>query len=207
MLNFKSQFVEFFGDVIKNEKNFLYKRIDEVSTIVTGTTPDTSNKDYWDGDVKWITPAEIEKNAFYIKDTERKLTEEGRKSKALTIMPIGTVLFTSRAPIGKTAIAGSEMCCNQGFKNCICTDEINNIYLYSVLKYNAKYFDNLGTGATFRELSKSNFSKIQISIPPIELQNQFAEFVKLIDKQKFVIVEIIMFYDIILRSILNNMMG
>ena len=181
----KSQFVEFFGDVIKNEKNFLYKRIDEVSTIVTGTTPDTSNKDYWDGDVKWITPAEIEKNAFYIKDTERKLTEEGRKSKALTIMPIGTVLFTSRAPIGKTAIAGSEMCCNQGFKNCICTDEINNIYLYSVLKYNAKYFDNLGTGATFRELSKSNFSKIQISIPPIELQNQFAEFVKLIDKQKF----------------------
>ena len=122
-------------------------------------------------------------------------------------MPIGTVLFTSRAPIGKTAIAGSEMCCNQGFKNCICTDEINNIYLYSVLKYNAKYFDNLGTGATFRELSKSNFSKIQISIPPIELQNQFAEFVKLIDKQKFVIVEIIMFYDIILKSILNNIMG
>ena len=100
-------------------------------------------------------------------------------------MPIGTVLFTSRAPIGKTARAGSEMCCNQGFKICICTDEINNIYLYSVLKYNAKYFDNLGTGATFRELSKSNFSKIQISIPPIELQNQFAEFVKLIDKQKF----------------------
>ena len=100
-------------------------------------------------------------------------------------MPVGTVLFTSRAPIGKTAIAGAEMCCNQGFKNCVCKEEINNIYLNSVLKLNADYFDSLGTGATFRELSKRVFEKIKISVPPIELQNQFADFVEHIDKLEF----------------------
>ena len=181
----KSQFVEMFGDVINNQKNFEYKRIDEISKIVTGTTPDTNNSKNWNGNIKWITPAEIDKNTFIVNDTERKITEEGRKSKSLTIMPKGTVLFTTRAPIGKTAITGDEMCCNQGFKNCICKRDINNIYLYFVLKCNANYFDCLGTGATFRELSKTNFSKIKISVPPIELQNKFADFVKQIDKQKF----------------------
>ena len=99
-------------------------------------------------------------------------------------MPIGTVIFSTRAPIGKTAIAGSQMCCNQGFKNCICNREINNIYLYFVLKSNIEYFNSLGTGATFKEISKKRFEKVKISIPPIELQNKFAKIVEQIDKQK-----------------------
>ncbi len=203
----KSQFVEMFGDVINNQKNFEYKRIDEISKIVTGTTPDTNNSKNWNGNIKWITPAEIDKNTFIINDTERKITEEGRKSKSLTIMPKGTVLFTTRAPIGKTAIIGDEMCCNQGFKNCICKKDINNIYLYFVLKYNANYFDCLGTGATFRELSKTNFSKIKISVPPIELQNKFADFVKQIDKQKFEIQKTLEETQKLQESLMNKYFG
>ena len=181
----KSQFVEMFGNPIINDKKFEFKQIGEVANIVTGTTPDTNDIENWNGRINWITPAEIKENTLYVYETERKITEKGQKSKSLTLMPKGTVIFSTRAPIGKTAIAGTEMCCNQGFKNCICSININNIYLYYVLKNNTIYFNNLGTGATFKELSKRVFEKVKIAIPPITLQNQFSEIVKQIDKQKF----------------------
>lgn len=203
----KARFIEMFGDVIKNEKNFEYKRIDEISDIVTGTTPDTSNIKNWNGKIRWITPAEIDKDTFIVYDTVRKITEKGRKSKNLNIMPKGTVLFTSRAPIGKTAIAGNEMCCNQGFKNCICNELVNNIYLYSVFKYNYKYFDRLGTGATFRELSKTKFARIQISVPPIKLQDDFADIVKRIDKQKIKLESSLKKMESLQESLMNKYFG
>ena len=181
----KSQFVEMFGNPIINDKNFEFKQIGEVTKIVTGTTPDTNDIENWNGGINWITPAEIKNDTMYVYETQRKITEKGQKSKSLTLMPKGTVIFSTRAPIGKTAIAGNEMCCNQGFKNCICSININNIYLYYVLKNNTIYFDNLGTGATFKELSKRVFEKVKISVPPINLQNEFSEIVKQIDKQKF----------------------
>lgn len=180
----KSQFVEMFGDVINNTKKFDYKPIGEISEIVTGTTPNTSNIENWNGNICWITPAELDNNSIYIFDTERKITEKGQKSKSLKLMPKGTVLFTSRAPIGKVAIIDKEMCCNQGFKNCICKKELNNLYLYYTLKNNAYYFNRLGAGSTFKELSKSTFENVKISVPPMELQSKFAEIVKQIDKQK-----------------------
>ena len=174
----KSQFVEMFGNPIINDKKFEFKQIGEVTKIVTGTTPDTKDVENWNGGINWITPAEIKEDTLYIYETERKITEKGQKSKSLTLMPKGTVIFSTRAPIGKTAIAGIEMCCNQGFKNCICSININNIYLYYVLKNNTIYFNNLGTGATFKELSKRVFEKVKIAVPPITLQNQFSEIVK-----------------------------
>ena len=180
----KSQFVEMFGDVINNTKKFDYKPIGEISEIVTGTTPNTSNIENWNGNICWITPAELDNNSIYIFDTERKITEKGQKSKSLKLMPKGTVLFTSRAPIGKVAIIDKEMCCNQGFKNCICKKELNNLYLYYTLKNNAYYFNRLGAGSTFKELSKSTFENVKISVPAMELQSKFAEIVKQIDKQK-----------------------
>lgn len=99
-------------------------------------------------------------------------------------MPINTVILTSRAPIGKVAIAGTEFYCNQGFKNIICKDTINPRYLYSLLLFNTDYLNSLGRGATFKEISKAIVEKIRIPIPQIELQNQFADFVKQVDKSK-----------------------
>lgn len=100
-------------------------------------------------------------------------------------MPINTVILTSRAPIGKLAIAGDTFYCNQGFKNIICKEEIIPIYLYTLLLMNTEYLNSLGRGATFKEISKSILENIKIPVPPIEQQNKFAVFVKQVDKSKF----------------------
>ena len=100
-------------------------------------------------------------------------------------MPKGTVILSSRAPIGKVGILETEMYCNQGFKNIIPREEINSVYLYYIFKLRKDYLNSLGRGATFKEISKGIVEKIFIKVPPIELQNQFAERVKMIEKSKF----------------------
>ena len=109
-------------------------KLGEVCTIVSGSTPKTSVTSYWDGNIKWITPAELNEDTFYIMDSVRHITEEGKEKTGLSYLPTGTVILSSRAPIGKTAIAGCKMCCNQGFKNLICSVAIYNEYLYFFLK-------------------------------------------------------------------------
>ena len=109
-------------------------KLGEICEIVSGSTPKTSIAEYWDGELKWITPAEINDDTYIITDSVRKITELGVKKTGLTSFPKGTVILSSRAPIGKIAIAGCEMYCNQGFKNLICTEKINNRYLYWFLK-------------------------------------------------------------------------
>ena len=170
-----SKFDELFGNPIINNKQWKTSKIGDVTTIVSGTTPDTNNQEYWDGGIKWITPAEINEKTFLIDNSVRTITQLGIEKAGLKPLPKGTVIFSSRAPIGKTAIAGTEMYCNQGFKNFICSEEINNCYLFFLLKKYKDYFDSLGTGATFRELSKSAISKIEISIPEMPLQKQFED--------------------------------
>lgn len=109
-------------------------KLESICTIVSGSTPKSSCPGYWGGSIKWVTPAEISDETHYIEDTERHITEEGMRSCHLRMMPSGTVLLSSRAPIGKTAITKSAMCCNQGFKNLICGNSISNEYLYHFLK-------------------------------------------------------------------------
>lgn len=137
--------------------------------------------------MKWISPAEITDDAFYIYDTVKHITELGAKSAGLKSFPAGTVLFSTRAPIGKTAIAGCEMYCNQGFKNFICGSELRPVYLYYLLRMKRDFFEDLGTGTTFKELSRGAIEKIAISIPPLELQDQFETLFKQSDKSKLTI--------------------
>ena len=169
-----------------SEKRSDWEPLESLTTIYSGTTPSTKDETNWNGDIPWITPAEIDKNTFYITDTFRRITEKGRKSKSLEIMPINTVLLSTRAPIGKVGITGIPMTCNQGFKNFGCGDRINPIFLYILLKENTEYLNSLGSGTTFLEISKSKIAKTKIPVPPIELQNSFAKFVKQVDKSKFI---------------------
>lgn len=150
-------------------------KLGEVCTVVSGSTPKTSVASYWDGSIKWITPAELNEESFYISDSVRHITEEGKEKTGLSSFPAGTVILSSRAPIGKTAIAGCEMCCNQGFKNLICSDKIYNEYLYFFLKSKTAYLNSLGRGATFKEISKSIVEKIDIPLPDITQQKEIAE--------------------------------
>ena len=150
-------------------------KLGEVCTIVSGSTPKTSVTSYWDGNIKWITPAELNEDTFYIMDSVRHITEEGKEKTGLSYLPTGTVILSSRAPIGKTAIAGCEMCCNQGFKNLICSDAIYNEYLYFFLKSKTEYLNSLGRGATFKEISKSIVENIEIPLPEVNQQKEIAE--------------------------------
>jgi type I restriction enzyme S subunit len=147
----------------------------EIATVVAGSTPKTSVDEYWNGEHKWITPAELKDTTFVIYDTKRKITKKAIKDTSLKPLPIGTVLLSSRAPIGKVAIAGVEMYCNQGFKNLICSDKMHNKYLFWFLKGKAEFLNSLGRGATFKEISKTIVEKVQIPLPPLETQKQIAK--------------------------------
>ena len=147
-------------------------KLGDICKIVSGGTPKTNIKEYWDGDKKWITPAELNDNSYIIADSVRKLTEFGVLKTGLTPFPEGTVILSSRAPIGKVAIASCEMYCNQGFKNFICTDKIYNKYLYWFLRSKTAYLNSLGRGATFKEISKQIVSDIEIDVPELSEQRQ-----------------------------------
>lgn len=163
-------------------------KLGDICTIVSGTTPKSSNPDYWDGNVNWVTPAELTDETDIIYESKRKITQQAVKETHLKSFPAGTVLLSSRAPIGKVAIAGTEMYCNQGFKNLICSEDIYNRYLYYFLKDKTDYLNSLGRGATFKEISKSIVEDIDILLPSIEDQHQRAEKLdaisRLIEKRK-----------------------
>ena len=147
-------------------------KLGEICEIVSGSTPKTGIPEYWDGAEKWITPAELNEDTYIITDSVRKLTTLGVKKTGLSPFPEGTVILSSRAPIGKVAIAGCEMYCNQGFKNLICSEKINNRYLYWFLKGNTECLNSLGRGATFKEISKQIVSQIEINLPSLDRQEQ-----------------------------------
>ena len=163
------------------------RKLGEICRIVSGSTPKTGIPEYWDGNLKWITPAELDDKSRTVNDTKRTITELGAIKTGLTPLPAGTVLLSSRAPIGKVAITGCEMYCNQGFKNLICSDLINNEYLYWFLKGKTQCLKSLGRGATFKEISKTIVADIEINLPDIEEQEKIVNCIKKIDSRLFML--------------------
>jgi len=154
-----------------------------ICIIVSGSTPSTAKDEYWNGTIKWVTPAEISDTDILISDTERHLTEQGMRAARLRLMPKGTILLTSRAPIGKIAIANAEMACNQGFKNLVCMNDIFNYFLFYSLKRKKEYIESLGRGGTFKEITKDIVSKIKILLPPFPEQEQIASILTVADAE------------------------
>lgn len=144
--------------------------------IVSGATPSTSVAQYWDGGICWATPKDLSGlEGHYISSTARTITGAGLGSCATSILPINSVLFSSRAPIGHVAINTVPMATNQGFKSFIPrAGVIDSKYLYHWLRLNRAFLENLGVGATFKEVSKSIVSRIEIPIPPIAEQRRIA---------------------------------
>lgn len=149
-------------------------KLGEVCKVVSGTTPKSSCPEYWNGTLNWVTPAELKDDSDIVYETERKITLRAVQDTGLKPFPIGTVLLSSRAPIGKVAISGREMYCNQGFKNLVCSGSIYNRYLYHFLKDKTEYLNALGRGATFKEISKDIVENIEIPLPPLETQRHIA---------------------------------
>ena len=160
---------------------WVYRKFKEVSTVIGGSTPKTDKSEYWGGSHYWVTPAELD-GSKYISKTERSLTDKAVSETNLTLLPTGTVLLSSRAPIGKVCITQSPMYCNQGFKNIVCSDLLNNEFVYYYLLHNVDYLQSLGTGATFKEISKKVVENVEIIVPSLSDQHTIvAELDKLND--------------------------
>ncbi len=153
-------------------------KLGEICEVVSGSTPKTNIAEYWDGDLEWITPAELDDETYIIKESHRKITRAAVQKTGLKPFPKGTVILSSRAPIGKVAIAGKEMYCNQGFKNLICSESVDNRYLYWYLKGHTDYLNALGRGATFKELSKNIVENIEIPLPELDKQIMYSNILK-----------------------------
>lgn len=181
----KSRFVEMFGAFDLSLQKSAWYPIKQLGQVVSGATPKTSIGKYWDGGIKWITPAELSDMSGWVYDSARHITEEGLNSCGARMMPVGTVILSSRAPIGKMALLGDSMCCNQGFKNIVCGDRVIPEYLYYLLGFNTAYLNSLGRGATFKELSKRSVEEIKIPVPSIKAQGEFVAFTQQVDKLRF----------------------
>lgn len=155
---------------------------DRYFEICSGGTPNSTNSGYWGGNIKWITLADLPADDIVteIYDTERKITEEGIKNSNAKVLPVNTVVVSSRATIGRIGIAKTEIATNQGFKNIIIKDTsaILPEYLAFVLTEKKDEMLGLASGATFKEISKENFCSIQIPLPSIGVQRRIVEEVK-----------------------------
>lgn len=138
----------------------------ELTTILSGTTPKSEVKAFWNGTHTWITPTDLGKlKGFLIHKSERSITDEGIKHSNLSLIPKGAVVMSSRAPIGHLGIAGRDFYTNQGCKSFVCGSKINNEFLYFMLFHRMKDIQELGSGATFVEVSKSALQGFEISYP------------------------------------------
>ncbi len=158
------------------------RELGEIADIVGGGTPSTAVSEYWDGDIDWYAPAEISDQIF-INSSQRKITTEGLNNSSAKMLPVGTVLFTSRAGIGKTAILAKEGCTNQGFQSIIPhKNELDSYFIFSRTDELKRYGETVGAGSTFVEVSGKQMANMTISIPTtVEEQQQIGTYFRNLD--------------------------
>ena len=184
-----------------------YKKIGDIATVVSGSTPQTSVEEFWGKGHYWVTPAELDDKTVYVSKTERQITDAALAKVKLQRLPKGTVLLSSRAPIGKVAICDVDMYCNQGFKNCICSDLVYNKYLFYFLKDKKEYLNSLGRGATFKEISKGIVEKLIVPLPPKPTQLSIVSELDKLNELIRIKKEQLKDYDALAQSIFYEMFG
>lgn len=148
------------------------RKLGELAEIVGGGTPSTSMGSYWDGDIDWYAPAEIGEQ-IYLESSQRKITEKGLNKSSAKILPIGTVLFTSRAGIGKTAILLKEGCTNQGFQSIVPNKEkLDSYFIFTRSEELKRYGETVGAGSTFVEVSGKQMADMELMMPKTTLEQQ-----------------------------------
>ena len=158
------------------------RKLGDVADIVGGGTPSTENPEYWDGDIDWYAPAEIA-DQIYVKTSQRKITEQGYDNSSAKLLPPGTVLFTSRAGIGKTAILARKGCTNQGFQSIVPhKNELDTYFIFSRTEELKRYGELVGAGSTFVEVSGKQMAAMELMLPStIREQQTIGAFFKKID--------------------------
>ena len=158
------------------------RKLGDIADITGGGTPSTSNNDYWDGNINWHSPAEIS-NQIFLNSSQRKITELGFSSCSAKMLPKGTVLFTSRAGIGKTAILSAEGCTNQGFQSIVPhANDLDSYFIFSRTNELKKYGEIVGAGSTFVEVSGKQMAAMTLMMPPkFNEQKTIGDFFKRLD--------------------------
>ena len=184
-------------------------RLDQCARIVGGSTPKTSVKDYWDGEIYWATPKDLSNlESPNLEGTPRRITKAGLDSCGAEVLPEGSVLFSSRAPIGHVAINCVPMATNQGFKSFVPDPEkLDAKFLYYWLRKNRTFFNSLGNGATFKEVSKAIVSRIEIPLPPIAQQKRIAAILDRAEELRSLRRQALGALDAIAQSIFLEMFG
>ena len=144
--------------------------VSDLGAVVGGSTPSKAKPEYYTEDgIAWITPKDLSINkAKFVSHGENDITKLGLKNSSASIMPEGTVLFSSRAPIGYIAIASGEVTTNQGFKSVVPKPEIGTAYVYYFLKHNLPIIEGMASGSTFKEVSGSTMKNVPAVIPDTE---------------------------------------
>jgi len=154
-------------------RGWAWSTLGAVTDVVSGSTPRTAEPSYWDGDIPWITPDDLSKDrSKRISRGARLITQTGYESCSTRLVPAGTVLYTSRAPIGYVAIAANPVCTNQGFKSFVPSEALTSDYLYWFLHYATPEIRKLGSGTTFAELSKARAREVPIPVGPLAEQRR-----------------------------------
>ena len=152
--------------------------------IVSGGTPDTSNKEFWDGGVKWLTPTDVTAlKSRYVLNTKRTISELGVSNSSATMLPKGSLMVCTRATIGALAISTSDICTNQGFKNLVPNKNFDVEFIYYLLSFFPNEMISKASGSTFLELSKKDFEKIELSCPTLDEQQKIATVLSVADKE------------------------
>ncbi|WAF63938.1 restriction endonuclease subunit S [Aeromonas caviae] len=178
-------------------------------TIVGGATPRRDEKSFWDSpDIPWVTPKDISnlKNKV-IHDAPEYISQLGFDKSATFMLPEGSVLLTSRAPIGNLAVTGKPMCTNQGFKSLVPNPDVDCTYLYYCMLANIEKLQALGNGATFKEVSKKVVEDFEIPLPPLDEQKRIAAILDKADAIRQKRQQAIALADDFLRSVFLDMFG
>jgi type I restriction enzyme S subunit len=154
----------------------VWKTLGDVAQVVGGSTPDTKNLAYWGGSIAWLAVSDLSGyTEQYIERGARTITQAGFDSCGTHLVPEGTVLFSSRAPIGYVAIASGPVCTSQGYRSFVPGPEISSEFLYWYLKSIKPLAEAAASGTTFKELSGKAAARLPIPVPPLEVQEQIVE--------------------------------
>lgn len=153
-------------------------KIGDVFEVVTGSTPSTALPEYWEGgNIKWVTPLDLGKlSSPFISQTSRNITEQGLKNSSATLVPAGSVIISTRAPIGYLAVLTEPMAFNQGCKALLPRNgnPFEPLYVYYQLQTKVYEMNRLGSGSTFKEISKEKLESIRVQLPSLPIQKQIA---------------------------------
>ena len=191
--------------LLSPKEDWEVKALGEVADIIGGGTPNTFMNIYWNGTINWFTPTEIGLNKYTF-ESIRKISTEGLKNSSAKILPIGTVLLTSRAGIGDLSILKVEGCTNQGFQSLIPKESINNEFLYYLMITLKNVLIQNASGSTFLEISPNRIKQIEVSLPDYKEQTHIATILSDMDKEIETLEKKLVKYKLIKQGLMQNLL-